>query len=228
MLFDLRSRGRRRTVQAVYLGLAVVLGLGLVLFGVGAGNGIGGLLNAFTGNGSGSNQNQVVSQAVQNALKVVKAQPSSSAAWSQLVQARWTAAGESGNYNATTRQFTAGGKKQLQGAIQAWNSYLPLTKSPDPSVATIAARSYAILGQYGDASNAWNTVTVSGPTDAGAWECMAVTAYAAGQARKGDLATSKVLSLLTKASQTQIKPELQSAKSSSSTAQSLVSANCEQ
>ncbi len=39
MLFDLRSRGRRRTVQFVYLGLAILLGGGLVLFGVGAGNG---------------------------------------------------------------------------------------------------------------------------------------------------------------------------------------------
>ena len=52
MLFDLRSRGRRRTVQVVYLGLALLMGGGLVLFGVGAGNGNGGLLNAFTGNGS--------------------------------------------------------------------------------------------------------------------------------------------------------------------------------
>jgi hypothetical protein len=52
MLFDLRSRGRRRTVQAVYLTLAILMGGGLVLFGVGAGNGIGGLLNAFTGNSS--------------------------------------------------------------------------------------------------------------------------------------------------------------------------------
>ena len=56
MLFDLRSRGRRRTVQVVYLGLAVLMGGGLVLFGVGTGNGVGGLLNAFSGNGSGNAQ----------------------------------------------------------------------------------------------------------------------------------------------------------------------------
>jgi hypothetical protein len=228
MLFDLRSRGRRRTVQGVYLALALILGLGLVLFGVGAGNGIGGLLNAFTGNGSGNNQNQVVSQDVQHALNVAKAQPNSSAAWSQVVQARWTASGESGNYDASTKQFTAGGKKQLQGAIQAWERYLQLTKSPDPGVATIAARAYSILGQYGESSNTWATVATSAPTDAGAFECMAVTAYAAGQTRKGDLAKAKVLSLLPKASQTQIKPALTSARSSPSTAQSLTSANCEQ
>ena len=62
MLFDLRSRGRRRTVQGVYLVLAILLGGGLVLFGVGAGNGLGGLLNAFTGGGSSGAQKPVVSQ----------------------------------------------------------------------------------------------------------------------------------------------------------------------
>ena len=69
MLFDLRSRGRRRTVQVVYLGLAVLMGGGLVLFGVGAGNGIGGLLNAFTGGGSSSGRSPVVSQQEKTALK---------------------------------------------------------------------------------------------------------------------------------------------------------------
>ncbi len=75
MLFDLRSRGRRRTVQAVYLGLAVLMGGGLILFGVGSGNGGGGLLNAFTGNGSGSAQRQVVSPQEKAALKQTKLTP---------------------------------------------------------------------------------------------------------------------------------------------------------
>ena len=35
MLFDLRGRGRRRTVQVIYLTLALLLGGGLVLFGIG-------------------------------------------------------------------------------------------------------------------------------------------------------------------------------------------------
>src|SRR5438105_12465875 len=107
MLFDLRSRGRRRTVQAVYLGLAILMGGGLVLFGVGAGNGLGGLLNAFTGNGSGSNQGAVVSAQEKTALAAVKANPNNANAWSQLVQARWTSAGQGSNYNAATGTFTA-------------------------------------------------------------------------------------------------------------------------
>jgi len=36
MLFDLRGRGRRRTVQVIYGGLALLMGSGLVLFGVGS------------------------------------------------------------------------------------------------------------------------------------------------------------------------------------------------
>src|SRR5579863_7636645 len=106
MLFDLRSRGRRRTVQGVYLGLALLMGLGLVLCGVGAGNGIGGLLNAFTGSGSSNNGSAAVSQQEKAALKAVKANPNSPAAWAQLVQARYTAAGEGSDFNTATNTFT--------------------------------------------------------------------------------------------------------------------------
>jgi len=54
MLFDLRGRGRRRTIQAIYVTLAVLMGGGLVFFGIG-GNTSGGLFDAFKG-GSGSSR----------------------------------------------------------------------------------------------------------------------------------------------------------------------------
>src|ERR1700736_6477112 len=130
MLFDLRGRGRRRTVQAVYLGLALLIGGGLVLFGVGTGTGGGGLLNNIGGNGNG-NQTQVVSAEEKAAQKAVKADPASAAAWSQMVQARWTSAGQGANYNAATGTFTASGKRELVGVGQAWQHYIQLTKSPD-------------------------------------------------------------------------------------------------
>ena len=50
MLFDLKGK-RKRLVQVVYLGLAILFGGGLVLFGVG-GNVSGGLIDAFKGTGS--------------------------------------------------------------------------------------------------------------------------------------------------------------------------------
>lgn len=226
MLFDLRGRGRRRTVQAVYLGLAVLIGGGLILFGVGTGTGGGGLLNGIASNGSGGNQGQAVTQQEQTALKAVKDNPNSATAWSQLVQARWTSAGQGSNFNSATNNFTASGKKKLAETTAAWQRYLQLTKSPDPGVATLAARAYAILGQYGDAANSWEYITISTPGAVGAYECLTATAYAAGQTRKGELAQSRVVSLLPKATLGTIKPQLEAARNSTKDAQELVSANC--
>jgi predicted Zn-dependent protease len=226
MLFDLRSRGRRRTVQAVYLGLAILMGGGLVLFGVGAGNGFGGILDAFTGNGSGSAQKSVVSQQEKTALRETRQQPNNPQSWSDLVQARWTNAGQGGNYNASTGQFTASGKKELTGATQAWQRYLTLVKTPDADLTILAARAYTALGQYGQAASTWEQETVASPSAPKGYECLAANAYAASQARKGDLATGKALALLPKAQQSAIKQQLQQAKSSPSSAKALAIQGC--
>jgi tetratricopeptide (TPR) repeat protein len=218
MLFDLRNRGRRRTVQGVYLGLAVLMGGGLVLFGVGTGVGGGGLLNAF--NGGGGNQSQVVSSQEKAALKATQQNPDSAAAWSSLVQARWTTATTAGtDYNASTQSFTTAGKKELSQLTQDYERYLQLTSSPDPSTALLAARAYAKLGDYGSAANAWEVIAAANPTEVNAYECLAVSAYGAGQTRKGDLATAKALSLLPKASRANAKAELAADKASSQGAQ---------
>jgi hypothetical protein len=219
MLFDLRSRGRRRTVQAIYLGLAILMGGGLVLFGVGAGNGLGGILNAFTGNGSGSAQTQVVNQAEKDALKQTTLHPSDPAAWGALLQARWTSAGQGSNYNSTTGTFTASGMKELSAATQAWQRYLPLTKTPDSNLAILAARSYAALGNYGGEANAWEIEANAAPTEAKGFECLAVSAYAAKQTRKGDLAAAKALSLVPKLSRPQLKTQILAAKTNPTVAQ---------
>lgn len=226
MLFDLRSRGRRRTVQAVYLMLALLMGGGLVLFGVGAGNGFGGILNAFTGNGSSNSQKAVVSQQEKTAIQETKQQPNNPQAWADLVQARWTTAGQSGDYNASTGQFTAAGKRELNGTIQAWQRYLQLVKTPDADLTILAARAYTALGQYSSAARTWETEASVSPNTPKAYECTAANAYAASQARIGDLATAKALSLLPKSQQTTIKQDLQQAKTSKSSAQQLAVSGC--
>ncbi len=222
MLFDLRGRGRRRTVQGVYLTLAILMGGGLVLFGVGAGNGLGGLLNAFTGNGSGSNQSQVVSAQEKTALKAVKADPNSASAWSALVQARWTTAEQGGTLNATTgvTTFTASGKKKLAQTTQAWQRYLQLTKRPDPNLAVLAARAYAYQGDYTGAAGAWQVEAAANPTELKGYECLAVSAYAAKQTRVGDLAMNKALTMVPKAAQVTLKTQISAAKTTPSIAQS--------
>src|ERR1700727_2311068 len=123
MLFDLRSRGRRSTVRVIYAGLAVLMFGGLVLFGVGAGTGIGGLLNAFTNNASNSNH-QAISQETRAALRETKKNPNSAHAWASMVQARWSAAGTGSNFDNATSTYTASGKHQLRLAAAAWARYL--------------------------------------------------------------------------------------------------------
>lgn len=183
-----------------------------MLFGVGAGNGIGGLLNAFSGNGSGSNQSQVVDQQANSAQKTANKNPNDAAAWANLVQARWTVAGQGSNYDTTTSSFTASGKQQLKDAVTAWEHYLQLTKNPDPDIATLAARVYASLGNYTGEANAWQIVTAADPTQAKGYECLAASAYAAKNTRVGDLAEAKALTLVPKAQRDILQTEINEAK----------------
>jgi broad specificity polyphosphatase/5'/3'-nucleotidase SurE len=220
MLFDLRSRGRRRTVQVVYLGLAVLIGGGLILFGVGTGSGTGGLLNAFTGNGSGNAQSQAISQQEKNADKQVKVNPNDAAAWGQLINARWADAATGTNYNSTTGAFSADGKKELAGTTDAWQHYASLTKKPDPNFAELAARAYNNLGNYSAGAGAWEIVSAADPSSAHGFECLAASAYAAKQTRKGDLALDKALSLTPKLSRATLKTQVQAAKTTPSIAAS--------
>jgi hypothetical protein len=219
MLFDLRSRGRRRTVQTVYLGLALLMGGGLVLFGVGAGNGFGGILNAFTGNGSSGAQKQVISQAEKTALRETRLRPSDPATWAGLVQARWTNANQGNNYDPGTATFTISGKQELAALATAWSHYTRLVKKADPNVAILAARAYAQLGNYAAQANAWERETLAEPSAKG-YLCLAAAAYAAKQTRKGDLAAAKAESLVPKVSRPQIKLQLTQAKTNPQVARS--------
>jgi hypothetical protein len=226
MLFDLRSAGRRRAVKVVYLGLALLMGGGLVLFGVGAGNGFGGLLNAFNG-GSGGAATQVVSQQEKNAIKATKLKPSSPSAWLGLVQARYSSAGEGSNYNpnvinpdGSQGQYAAGGKKELTEATQDWGTYLKLVKSPDANTALLVARAYDALGRYADEAATWQIITGANSTNATTTAYYveeAIAAYKGKLTRLGDLASAKALSLTPKAQQSTIQQQINQAKSAAAT-----------
>ncbi len=212
-------------MQAVYLGLAVIMLGGLLLVGVGTGSG-GGILNAFTNNGSGGSQTQVVSQAEQQALRQTRLQPQNPAGWSALVQARWTSAGQGSNFNASTGTFTAAGKRELAAATQAWERYLTLTRHPDANLAVLAARAYQAQGQYAGAASAWETFATANPQAPKGFLCMAANAYGAKQTGKGDLAAAKAESLSPLAQRTTLKTALNQAKTNPQAAQSVTSQGC--
>ena len=217
MLFDLRSRGRRRTVQAVYLGLAVLMGGGLILFGVGTGSGFGGLLNAFTGGGS-NNQSAQSSQAEKTAIKQTQKDPNNAAAWAALLTARYQNASSIGFDNATNT-YTATGKQELTKATQAWQRYLALTKNPANNLAIVAANAYATLADYSNEAAAWEYATQADPSSPKSFECLAISAYAAKQTRKGDLASAKVATMVPKSTRKTLLQQIDTAKTNPALAQ---------
>jgi hypothetical protein len=216
MLFDLRSRGRRRTVQIVYIGLAVLIGAGLILFGVGTGSGGGGLFGAFTGSNShsGANNDAATSQ-IKSALAATKKNPSSVTAWSNLVNARFSAANSIG-YNSTTGTYTAAGKQQLRLLTQAYSHYTSLTKSPSSNTATIAAKAYTQLSDWDHSSAIYQSLLQNAPSNILYLRCVALTAYAAKNDRVGGLAETRLLAKLPKTARKQYKTLINQAKTSTS------------
>lgn len=176
------------------------------------------VIGAFSRSGSGSSQGQVLSRQEQSALAAVKASPNSAAAWSQLLQARWASAAQGANFNQSTNSFTTSGKQELTGVTRAWQRYRQLTRSPDPNLALIAARAYAFIGNDAGAASAWEVETAAKPDQLG-YECLAATAYAAGQTEVGALALNKALSLAPKSQQAAIRLQINTVTSQPSVVQ---------
>src|SRR3954447_24090066 len=107
MLFDLRGRGRRRTIQVIYLFLAVLIGGGLIFFGVG-GTGVG-LFNNDNNQGSSSS---ISNDALKNAEKQVKTQPRNPVAWENLARRRF----QSADYAPPKKNFTKPPHRRHGGA----------------------------------------------------------------------------------------------------------------
>ena len=95
-----------------------------------------------------------------------------------------------------------------------------LTKSPDPTIAILAARAYQALANYSGAASAWEIESAASPTEVKGYECLAANAYAAKQTRKGDLAAAKAASLTPKAQRLTLSSALAAAKTNPQVAQS--------
>ena len=222
MLFDLRSRGRRRTVQAVYLGLAVLMGGGLILFGVGTGSGLGGLLNAFTGNGSPTTRGAQISavrSAEKAAIKTTQKDPSNATCVGRPADRPGYQNASSVGFNSNTNTYSAAGKQELTKATEAWQRYLALTKNPTNNLSIVAANAYATLGDYASEANAWDYATQADPTSPKSFECLAISSYAAKQNRTGDLAAAKVASMVPKSTRKTLLQQINTAKTNPALAQ---------
>lgn len=211
MLFDLRGRGRRRTVQAIYLFLAVLIGGGLVFFGVG-GTGVG-LFNTDNSAGGGGSGNGVLEKQLTRAARGVKLQPRDPGRWAKLAQVRFSVAGAGDNYDSVQGAYKPNGRKELRAATQAWKRYLDL-KSGQPD-AQLAAQMSNAFRELQDAKGLVGTleVLVEQTPSSQLFLQLALASYAAKQDRKGDLAAAEALKRTPKGSRQQVKAQLDAAKS---------------
>src|SRR3954470_8124754 len=134
MLFDLRSGARRRTVKVVYLGLALLMFVGFVGFGIGS-SGLSGSIGDLIGTSSGGGNNaddaqQRLTTQARTAEAAAKADPENAAKWVAAAQARVRLAVVGDNFDSNTSDYTASGKNQLKAAAANWDKYMALKPKP--------------------------------------------------------------------------------------------------
>jgi hypothetical protein len=212
MLFDLRGSGRRRTVQVIYAALALLMGGGLVFFGVGGSVG-GGLFDAINSNGTSSSD--TFAKRADALQKRTVTSPTDAHLWSELARARYQDATTGDSVDQAAGTFTAKGKAKLREAGAAWDRYLALNpKHPDDQVANIMVQAFGPggLNDLTKATTAMEIVVDARPKSYALYAQLAQLAYLAGQTRKGDLASAKAISLAPKDQRPTVKDTLNQAK----------------
>lgn len=193
MLFDLRGR-RRRAVQATYLTLAVLMGGGLVLFGIG-GDVSGGLFDAFSERSGGGGASEELQERIDQREERLQANPQNEATLKALVRDYHALAGA---------QLPTGGgpypdeaKDELRQAGAYWERYLEVEDGePDASLARLAVAIYdqTALNQPEEAAAAMRIVAEAG-NDFQSYLALVQYSAAAGDERTADLAAQKAVDL---------------------------------
>jgi DNA-binding ferritin-like protein len=215
MLFDLKGR-RRHAVQGTYLLLAVLMGGGLVLFGIGGGTN-GGLLDAFKGGGGSSKGNQILEKQITAAQQRLALNPQDQGSLTVIVRDSYQIA--SAEADPTTGAFTKDGVKQLGVADTAWERYLALNPAkPDATLAEYMVNAYSPTGlnKPAKAQKAAEVVSAARPS-ANAYLRVVQYATLAGDTRTAKLAAQKALSLAPKAQRSSVKDLIKQAEAAGTT-----------
>lgn len=197
MLFDLRGGHRRRLVQAIYLTLAILMGGGLVLFGIG-GNVSGGLIDAIQGGQTSTDDTFKKREA--SFERKVRLNPRDDRSWAELARTRFQLAGQGDGYDNEKGEFTAEGKRGLRSAATAWNRYLDLDpKKVDDGLASVMLQAFSPAGldDPKEAARAARIVTEARPSSS-AFSQLAFYSYQSGDDRTGDLAKRRAIELAPK------------------------------
>jgi hypothetical protein len=204
MLFDLRGR-RRRAVQATYLMLALLMGGGLVLFGIG-GDVSGGLVDAFKG-GGGQSADSALQDRVDRQEERLAASPRNEAVLQNLIRDYYSLATSQRESGAIG--FPADAKDELRKAGQYWQRYAE-TVSGEPSAdsARYAVQIYDVraLNRPKEAQKA-AAIIAKEANDVASYLQLVSLAAQAGDTRTADLAAKKAVDLAPKAQRKLVKKQ---------------------
>jgi hypothetical protein len=213
MLFDLQGK-RRRVVQGTYLMLAVLMGGGLVLFGVGS-DVSGGLADIFGSGGGGSSGNSAIEKRIDRNEALVQKKVRLEPARKSLARDYYQLATINASADGT---FDADAKADLRKSAANWEAYLALEpKKVDPSLAGLALQVFdvAALNKPKQAEEAARVIAESRNSSA-AYIALVQYAALAGDTRVADLAGKKAVDLAPKGQEklaaAQVKQAKQAAK----------------
>jgi hypothetical protein len=227
MLFDLKGK-RRRAVQGTYLMLAILMGAGLVLFGIGSSVN-GGLSDLFSGGGGSNTADKAIQKKIDAADKLLTANPRNEAALGEVIRGHYQLA--TVNADPNTGEFTKDARDDLQAAAGAWERYLAgKPAKPNLGLAQVMVQAYSGLAQSATGDNAAEDAKAAWGGAATAIELVAsahpnsnnyvrLVQYAtlAGQTTKADLAGKKAISLAPKGQLKTVKQQVASAKAAGQT-----------
>ena len=208
MLFDLRGR-RRRAVQVTYLMLALLMGGGLVLFGIG-GDVSGGLVDAFKSGDSGGDNSQLEERIERNEKRLA-ASPANEALLAALVRDNFALA--SARLESGATEFPPEAKADLRKASTYWVRYVDAVDKPSDSLARLALQIYdpAGLDQPKQAQRAMQIVAER-QNDFQAYLALVQRAVTAGDTRTADLAGQKAVDLAPKDLRKQVEKQVEQLK----------------
>lgn len=216
MLFDLQGK-RRRVVQATYLALAVLMGGGLLFFGIG-GDVSGGLFDAFSDRGGGGGDgNDAVEKRIERNEKRLRSSPAArDAARKELVRDYYQLAVAQTSQDATG--FPEDARDELRKAAANWQAYLKSEpEKADASLANVALQIYdpAALNKPKNAQEAARVIAEA-RNNTNAYLNLVQYAALAGDTRTADLAGQKAVDLAPKSQRKDVEAQVKQLKSSQS------------
>jgi tetratricopeptide (TPR) repeat protein len=198
-------------VRLIYTGLALLMGVGLIGFGIGGGFGGGGILNA-AGEGEGGGGPNYEKK-IASYEKTLKRDPGNLPAHEKIVENRILLAG--GEKYVTSTGLTSKGHELFREASEAWASYLGLNP-PKPSV-KLAKRVLVLFGEGAlnepsKAVQALQIIVAADPESSAYYGELAEFAYQAKNERVGDLASKKAVQLAPSSERVRVKKQLEEFK----------------